>query len=146
MTVRPWEYKDIIEIERLERQSFSDAWSYKMLADSFMEKNFYGILAEEKGDIVGCASVLFGYGDADLLHVVVAVNERRKGFGENLLKAVFNECVEKGVAKLFLEVRKSNEPAIKLYSKHGFKKISERAKYYEDGETALVMLKEFSYK
>ena len=53
------------------------------------------------------------------------------------------ECAARELKKLFLEVRESNLPAISLYEKYGFIKISQRKKYYKDGENADVMLKRF---
>jgi ribosomal-protein-alanine N-acetyltransferase len=49
-----------------------------------------------------------------------------------------------GCKKIFLEVRVSNSPAIELYNKTGFKRVSIRKNYYRlpDGrEDALVMSK-----
>ena len=46
-----------------------------------------------------------------------------------------------GVNKIFLEVREKNAPAISLYIKNGFVKISERKNYYGD-ENAVVYIKE----
>ena len=49
-----------------------------------------------------------------------------------------------GCKKIFLEVRVSNNPAIELYNKTGFKRVSIRKNYYRlpDGrEDALVMSK-----
>ena len=49
---------------------------------------------------------------------------------------------EKGVEKVFLEVRKSNSNAIALYEKFGFSVYAERKNYYTDnGEDALLMQK-----
>ena len=62
------------------------------------------------------------------------------------MQTIMDECENLELKKLFLEVRESNEVAINLYIKFGFKKISKRTKYYDDGETAVIMLKEFDYK
>ena len=44
--------------------------------------------------------------------------------------------------ELTLEVRCSNTPAVKLYEKHGFKKIGTRRRFYHDPEEdALIMTK-----
>ena len=40
-----------------------------------------------------------------------------------------------------LEVRRSNKPAIALYEHAGFKTVHVRARYYQDDEDALVMLR-----
>ena len=52
------------------------------------------------------------------------------------------ECISRGVKEIFLEVRASNTPAISLYLKCGFEKISVRKKYYGDpAEDAVIMRK-----
>ena len=61
------------------------------------------------------------------------------------MEEMFKDCREKELKTLFLEVRESNYPAINLYEKSGFKEVSRRKNYYKDGETAIVMKKEFSY-
>ena len=61
---------------------------------------------------------------------------------EKIYQQALEDIKEKGVGKVFLEVRKSNSVAIKLYGDLGFNLVSERKKYYSDGENALVMLKE----
>ena len=50
-------------------------------------------------------------------------------------------AVDVGVQYMTLEVRVSNEPALALYKKLGFKKAGVRKKYYEDnGEDAYIMV------
>ena len=44
---------------------------------------------------------------------------------------------------IILEVRKSNFPAINLYLKFGFSELGIREKYYNDGEDAIIMKREF---
>ena len=47
-----------------------------------------------------------------------------------------------GARYLTLEVRPSNEPALKLYGELGFEVVGVRPRYYSDnGEDALVMVK-----
>jgi ribosomal-protein-alanine N-acetyltransferase len=50
------------------------------------------------------------------------------------------EMVTLGVTKMTLEVRASNEAALKLYKKLGFASVGARPQYYEDnGEDAVIM-------
>ena len=44
--------------------------------------------------------------------------------------------------EILLEVRKSNLKAQNFYTKHGFKEIFVRPKYYKNGEDALILRKE----
>ena len=144
MKLRRWKYTDISEIAEFQvREEFPDRWNYNMLAESFLSERFYGVLAEEKGEIVGVVAIGFNLDEADLELVLVAKSLRRQGVGKSLMDELMKECAARELKKLFLEVRESNLPAISLYEKYGFIKISQRKKYYKDGENADVMLKRF---
>ena len=61
MELRKWKYEDIMEIAALEKQCFSDPWSFRMLADTFFGENVITVAAEEAGHIAGYAfAVLAG--------------------------------------------------------------------------------------
>jgi ribosomal-protein-alanine N-acetyltransferase len=80
---------------------------------------------------------------ADELHVLdVATREdrRRRGVGRTLVQAAIAYAHAHQVRRLFLEARRSNEPAIALYRSAGFRELGARAHYYEDGEDALEMM------
>lgn len=80
---------------------------------------------------------------ADELHVNnvgVREEERRRGIGNALLRAVLTEGRRSGAKWAFLEVRASNGPAQALYERCGFRVTGRRRKYYsEPTEDALVM-------
>ena len=79
---------------------------------------------------------------ADIEGVVVISEQRKKGFGTRLIAFAEDKMKALNVVKSFLEVRESNVPAITLYQKCGYEKISVRKNYYADGENAVVMAKE----
>ena len=144
MNIRRWKYTDIAPLEKFQLEAgFPDRWNYNILAQSFLSDRFFGLLAEENGEIAGMAAIGFNLDEADLEIVLVAKERRRQGLGGALMDALMAECAARELKKLFLEVRESNLPAVSLYKKYGFEKISQRKKYYGDGENADVMLKEF---
>ena len=61
MTYRSWKFEDILKISELEKECFSDPWTYRMFVEGFSSKLFYGVCAVEDGEIVGyaCETVLF---------------------------------------------------------------------------------------
>lgn len=143
MKVRRWKYTDVAALAAFEKeQEFPDSWNYNMLAESFLNDGFYGVLAEEKGELIGMAAVMFGPDGADLVNILVKKDCRRRGVGDALMRAVLEECDRRELKKLFLEVRESNAPAVALYEKYGFTRVGERKKYYADGENAAVMCRE----
>ena len=142
MTYRSWKFEDILKISELEKECFSDPWTYRMFVEGFSSKLFYGVCAVEDGEIVGyaCETVLFENAEVD--NIAVAESCRRRGVGKKLLKKLETEAKERGARVILLEVRGSNAPAMTMYLKEGFKGIYVRPRYYPDGEDAVVMQKE----
>lgn len=142
MTVRSWKYEDILRISELEQECFSDgAWNFRMLASSFESESFIGVLAEDGGEIAGYGCITFAADEADVGNIAVAEPYRRSGTATAVLNELCARAKEKGVGKLFLEVRVSNSPALALYLKNGFNGLYARRRYYPDGEDCLVMVK-----
>ena len=75
------------------------------------------------------------YEHLDITDVFIEENFRRQGYAYKILKYIIDNSKD---YKIMLEVNEENIPAINLYKKLGFKKISERANYYKD-KTALIM-------
>ena len=142
MTYRSWKFEDILKISELEKECFSDPWTYRMFVEGFSSKLFYGVCAVEDGEIVGyaCETVLFENAEVD--NIAGAESCRRRGVGKKLLKKLETEAKERGARVILLEVRVSNAPAMTMYLKEGFKGIYVRPRYYPDGEDAVVMQKE----
>ena len=63
---------------------------------------------------------------------------RLRGIGRTLLHACEKEL---GVPRVRLTVRSSNQGAITMYEKEGYKTIDIWQAYYNDGESAIVMEK-----
>ena len=77
-------------------------------------------------------------GEAELLRIAVDPAHRGQGLGRRLLEACQEDLAAAGMAHLFLEVRASNAPAIRLYGDCGWRQCGRRPGYYPDGEDALL--------
>ena len=139
--IRVWERKDNAAIEALERECFSDPWNLSMLDDCFLAADFYGLVCEEDGAIVGYVGARFDLWDAEILLVAVSESHRRRGIAEKLMSDVIDRFIKTGKENIFLEVRASNAAAQSLYYKLGFVKVGVREKYYEYTEDAFVLKK-----
>jgi ribosomal-protein-alanine N-acetyltransferase len=79
-------------------------------------------------------------GEAEILNLAVVPEHRQRGLGDGLLGATLGTLAEKGIGTVFLEVRESNEAALRLYGARGFRPVGLRADYYEKPrENALVL-------
>lgn len=135
--------EEISFIASAREYGFTDGWNANMIRSAAKGGRFFGLIGEADNKAAGFLTYTAGAdGVYDLEDVFVLPAARKKGTGGALV-AKFLETAEKnGANKIFLEVRKSNVAAARLYEKAGFKAFSVRKKYYDDGEDAVVMLKE----
>jgi ribosomal-protein-alanine N-acetyltransferase len=92
-------------------------------------------------NLVGISFWKKAFDEAELLYLYVREGFRGKAIGHQLLNFSYSQLASQGVRSIFLEVRPSNEGAIKLYVTNGFKEIARRKGYYSNGEDCLVMMK-----
>ncbi len=141
MSLRAWEIEDLDRIAEIEEECFSDPWTRRMLAETFLSDRFHGVLLDE-GGIVGYGGMSVALDEAEIELIAVSEMYRRCGRGNVLLQELIRIAAECGVKKIFLEVRVSNSAAQILYLKSGFRGLYCRTRYYPDGEDAVVMMKE----
>ena len=144
MNGREWTTEDLTEIAKLEEECFSDPWSQRMLADSFLSDGFFGSLLEEGNTITAYGGMRTVGEEAEIELIATAEMYRRCGRGGKILDDLLDEAARRGVKAVFLEVRVSNAAAQLLYIKKGFKGLYARSRYYPNGEDAIVMKKELS--
>ncbi len=128
------------EIAEIERECFSLPYTKAMLESGYKAPTFlgfYDLLNEVRGYVL--ATVVLDEANIDR----VATREKYRGqkIASNLIKSLETELLSMGVKRVLLEVRRSNIPAISLYSSLGYNKIAERKNYYENGEDALIFNK-----
>jgi [ribosomal protein S18]-alanine N-acetyltransferase len=75
-------------------------------------------------------------------HITTLAIERAyqgKKLGQLLLSDLLLQGQRRGLTRATLEVRASNEPALKLYQRFGFQEAGQRKRYYADGEDARIL-------
>ncbi|MCU1342761.1 MAG: ribosomal protein S18P -alanine acetyltransferase [Candidatus Acidoferrum typicum] len=97
-------------------------------------------VAERNGNVAGFLIGRSVAEEFEILNMAVAGEQRRLGIGSKLLESAVVFSHKTGIARVYLEVRASNEPAIALYKRHGFTECGRRARYYRDPvEDALLL-------
>lgn len=132
---------DLIELEQL-------CFDYNWTREQFLmglERGIYTILGKRvDGILVGYMAFSTIEDEMEILNLAVHPDYRRHGLGTALLQRAFEICVKKGIAKSFLDVKKSNIAAIRLYTNFGYTQFGVRKKYYPDTkEDALLFQYEF---
>jgi len=137
LLVRECREKDIGDILKIEKESFSDCWRKETLEKELSLSFSYFLVAEVNKEVVGYLISWIIDEVCELNRIAVSKRFRGKGVGKKLITSLINFCLEKKVKEVFLEVRESNFTAIRFYESFGFKKISTRKNYY-GRETAIV--------
>ena len=135
------------EVAELERICFSAPWSRNMLAEELNNALSALLVAlDDSGRVVGYAGVQVILDEGYITNVAVRPECRRQGIAGKLLDVFLNFAQGNKLAFLTLEVRASNEAAIILYGRHGFRGVGRRRNYYEHPrEDAIIMTREFTY-
>jgi ribosomal-protein-alanine N-acetyltransferase len=86
---------------------------------------------------------MLGVDEVHLLNITVAPAQRHRGLGLALLDELCRWSRSQGAQWLWLEVRQSNQRALQIYERYGFRRVGERRDYYPLSlgrrETAVVM-------
>jgi [ribosomal protein S18]-alanine N-acetyltransferase len=145
LELRKLELRDLNAIEAIERVSYPTPWSRSMFAGELAKPSSLslGAFDPESGELVGYL-VISRYVDAwHVMNVAVTPEHRRRGIARALLDRLFEVTASDERRGYTLEVRVSNEGAIKLYEAMGFVARGVRRGYYTDNrEDALIMWKD----
>jgi len=137
--VRLMRREDIDLVWDINRRAFkTDAWSREAIEREFSLPYSIRYVLELGSEIVGYSILWLIKGEAFLMTFAIAPEYRGRGLGKYFLGEIIKDISGKARV-LQLDVRKSNLPAIRLYRELGFKVRRERARFYSDGESALVM-------
>lgn len=136
--IRRLAYSDLPAVISIERRSFPTPWSLAMFVLELSKPSGICLAAIERGELLGYL-VCSRYDQVwHLMNVAVAPEHRRRGVARRLITRLVHEGG--GNLPFTLEVRVSNQPAIEMYERLGFRSAGVRPHYYQDnGEDALIM-------
>lgn len=143
MEIRVASKLDLDSIVEIEEESFSVPFKRDDILYELENNPFSKTLVIEDGDkkIYGYIIFWITFDSATINRIAVRKNKRNRGFAGFLLQNAEKMRKKNDVEMVTLEVRASNVPAISLYEKYGFLKITVKKQYYEDGEDAIYMMK-----
>jgi ribosomal-protein-alanine N-acetyltransferase len=139
LDIRRLTYADLPQVIAIERRAFPTPWSLAMFVLELSKPSGICLAALLEGRLVGYL-VCSRY-DAiwHLMNVAVDDRLRRRGIATTLMEHLF-ELADEPSEQYTLEVRTSNEAAIRLYERFGFRAAGHRRGYYHDNrEDALIM-------
>jgi ribosomal-protein-alanine N-acetyltransferase len=143
--VRPATPDDADAVADLEQAALGpDAWSPALLSEGVWGRvptTLYLVATDDAG-LAGYAATSVVADVAELQRIAVAAGRRRTGVASGLLARVEHEARVRHADRLLLEVREDNAGACAFYAARGFAEIDRRPRYYADGTTAVVLVKD----
>jgi ribosomal-protein-alanine N-acetyltransferase len=141
-SIRPAERADLLDVSRIERRSFDDAWPFGQFEEFLGEPGF--LVAVSGGRVVGyvVADTIANRGQpmGHVKDLAVHPAWRGRGVATRLLDRALAVLEVAGARRAKLEVRQTNDDAISLYRRFGFEPHHLISRYYDDGEAAAVFL------
>ena len=143
-SLRSMRESDLDTILAIEQRAYPFPWTRGIFRDC-LAAGYPAWVLQEHGLSIGYAVISVAADEAHILNICIAPERQGRGHGRRLLRMLVKLARDLGAARIFLEVRPSNPPAIALYHDEGFNEIGRRPRYYpaRDGrEDALVMAME----
>ena len=127
------------EIDQIEQSSFKEPWSKEAYEKEINNPLATYLVITKEDEVVAYGGFWKILDEGDINNIAVKKEYRKMGFGKMLMEALIEKAKEQQIKAITLEVRVTNENAINLYKKLGFKEAGVRKKYYSDNEDALIM-------
>ena len=158
VTVREAERADLLAVFHIEQEAFPQPWPFSaferflddpgfLVAQTTDESPRETATVGDDGRVVGyvVADTVPNHGEAlgHVKDIAVAPECRGAGVGKQLLGAALRTLAGEGAASVKLEVRRSNDAARSLYEEFGFEHRNTVPRYYDNGEDALMLVRDF---
>ena len=139
--LRRMQLEDIDAVMAIEKKVYPHPWSKTILRDC-LQVGYDCWVIELGSEIAGYAVLSQAVGEAHLLNLALASPWQGRGLGRWFLHRLTQFMHVSGSTEIFLEVRPSNLPALRLYQAAGFREIGRRNGYYpahNGREDALIL-------
>ena len=159
--IRKAEAADVDSVKNLEIDCGLSAWQIVDYKNEVKRKDSIFIVAEKEKRIVGFATARLimkldnnhlisksnnnfdQFDQLEIYNIGVEKKYRQQRIGKSIFNQILNFSRETGIKEIWLEVRESNQTALKFYKNLGFSKAYTRKNFYTTpSEEAIVMMLE----
>lgn len=121
---------DLDQIVKIETATFTDAWSRQAFETDLKNKLIITLAARQKQKCIGYLDCLavdnYGY----IANIAVAPEARSRGIGRALLDELCYRLRKRNKSLILLDVRVSNDDAVRFYERYGFTILVQRPDFY----------------
>jgi [ribosomal protein S18]-alanine N-acetyltransferase len=135
---------DLDAIHRLEIQAFPSPWRREFFESELWGNSRMSLVARRGRKVIGYVFAMWFFDEMHVNKIAVEERERRKGIALKLMDRCLAFARDNGIRTISLEVRQSNRGAQDFYKALDFEPLYVRPRYYPDGESAVVMVRELA--
>jgi ribosomal-protein-alanine N-acetyltransferase len=133
--------EDLAMVSLLDQLSFNEPWPKNTFAYELTTSySICQVAIDPDGTLVGVIVVWLVVDEAHIATIAVHPDHRQKGIGAGLLATALLIAAHRGAVSSLLEVRVSNQAALKLYERFGYKTTGVRKNYYQDNQEDALLL------
>ncbi|KAB7672074.1 GNAT family N-acetyltransferase [Bacillus sp. B1-b2] len=100
-----------------------DQITLKQMLRNIIANTCYFLLTDDDNEIIACGMCVLEGEYIGLFDIVTTAKYRNRGYGSILIQNILQWGMDNGAKYAYLQVMLNNAPALKLYSKLGFKEI-----------------------
>jgi ribosomal-protein-alanine N-acetyltransferase len=138
----PIQATDLDAVLQIEQIAYTHPWTRAIFLDT-LQSGYEAQMMMREGALLGYFVAMHGVDEVHLLNVTVAPEHQGQGLAVILMQAMHSWARGLLAQWSWLEVRVSNERAIRLYQRLGYSQVGQRKNYYPSGhgrrEDAIVM-------
>jgi [ribosomal protein S18]-alanine N-acetyltransferase len=133
---------DLDEVAALEAATFTNPWTREMLDRELRQSDVARVYVVRRPDcrVAAFCACWLVHDELHINTIAVDARMRRQGLATALMKHLLAEAAAAGAERTFLEVRRSNLPAQRLYERLGFTVAAVRRNYYSQPEEDALVL------
>jgi ribosomal-protein-alanine N-acetyltransferase len=138
----PMSDADLDAVVAVEKEIYPFPWTRGNFADALQAGYSAWVLRDARAGVAAYSVMMIAIDEAHLLNLSVARSAQRTGLGWRTLDWMADVARGYGAQTMLLEVRPSNEAALRLYQRYGFERTGVRRGYYPahgGREDAIVM-------
>ncbi|MDP8220473.1 MAG: ribosomal protein S18-alanine N-acetyltransferase [Candidatus Stygibacter frigidus] len=135
--------EDLSQVIEIEKAVFSNPWEEEMFYSSLTHYHCWKLFNKSASRIIGYLIGEKVMDEFSIYNLAICKEYQKQGLGSWFTRGIINHMRDYGARVFFLEVRRSNNAALRLYERLGFKEIYFRKGYYSEPlEDAIVMMKD----
>jgi ribosomal-protein-alanine N-acetyltransferase len=140
--LQPMQAGDLENVMAIEQTAYSHPWTRGNFRDA-LASGYWAQCLRVHDELLGYVVAMEGVQETHLLNITVAPARQGQGWAHMMLDALSLWSRRQGAQWLWLEVRESNQRALQVYERYGFRRVGLRKDYYpadrQQREHAVVM-------